>query len=138
MIKTSLHFPYISRSCSHLPIVEKMRTSRPSGLGPTLAALFCLLSFLSVSAASTNQTKWIEATDASGHVIYLDDARKPALYTQNFGDCLGNSLINVTRFDAAYYQDNGTVLFHLEGNTAVANESIMSILWSLTKDSPSC
>ncbi len=117
-----------------------MRTSRPTGLGPgpVLAALFFLLSFLSVSAGSANQTKWIEATDASGHVIYVDDARKPALYTQNFGDCLGSSLINVTRFDAAYYQDNMTVLFHLEGNTAVANETLMSMLWTLTKNPPSC
>jgi len=114
-----------------------MRTSRPSGLGLGLAALYFLLSFLSVSAASVKQTKWIEATDASGHVVYLDDARKPALYTQNFGDCLGSSLINVTRFDAAYYQDNMTVLFHLEGNTAVANESLMSMLWTLTKNASS-
>jgi len=103
-----------------------------------LAALFFLLSFLSLSAASANKTKWVEATDASGNVIYLDDARKPALYTQNFGDCLGSSLINVTRFDAAYYQDNMTVQFHLEGNTAVANESLMSMLWTLTKDSLNC
>lgn len=115
-----------------------MRTSRLIGLGPTLAALLVILSFLSVSAASANQTKWVEATDASGQVIYLDDARKPALYTQNFGDCLGSSLINVTRFDAAYYQDNMTVQFHLEGNTAVANESLMCMFWTSTKDSPSC
>ena len=30
-----------------------------------------------------------------------------------------------TLFDAAYYADNGTVLFHLEGNTAIANESLV-------------
>jgi hypothetical protein len=53
------------------------------------------------------------------------DDRRPALYTADYGDCLGESLINVTRFDAAYYQDNMTVLFHLEGQTALANESIM-------------
>lgn len=58
--------------------------------------------------------------------MYLADDRKPALYTQSFGDCLGNSVINVTRFDAAYYQDNMTVLFHLEGSTALTNESLMS------------
>lgn len=67
----------------------------------------------------------MQATSDSGESLLLLDARKPSLYTQNFGDCLGNSLINVTRFDAAYYKDNMTVLFHLEGNTAVANESIM-------------
>ena len=39
---------------------------------------------------------------------------------------MGGSTVNVTRFDAAYYKDNMTVLFHLEGNTAVKNESLMS------------
>ncbi|EMC94553.1 hypothetical protein BAUCODRAFT_50270, partial [Baudoinia panamericana UAMH 10762] len=53
------------------------------------------------------------------------DDRKPALYTQNFGDCLGNSLIDVTRFDAAYYRDNMTVLFHLAGSSQLMNESLM-------------
>ncbi|KAI4153504.1 MAG: hypothetical protein LQ341_000527 [Variospora aurantia] len=70
-------------------------------------------------------TKYIETTNDAGQSLWLRDARKPALYTQNFGDCLGSSLINVTRFDAAYYKDNMTVLFHLEGNTNVANESLI-------------
>lgn len=39
---------------------------------------------------------------------------------------MGGSSINVTRFDAAYYKDNMTVLFHLGGETALKNESIMS------------
>lgn len=60
-----------------------------------------------------------------GNRIYLEDNRQPALYTQNFGDCQGDSLINVTRFDAAYYRDNMTILFHLAGNTALTNESLM-------------
>ena len=68
----------------------------------------------------------VEATVAEGNTYLVADNRKPALYTQTFGDCLGGSSINVTRFDAAYYQDNMTVLFHLEGNTNVANESLMS------------
>lgn len=51
------------------------------------------------------------------------------MYTQNFGDCQGDSLINVTRFDAAYYKDNMTVLFHLEGNSALANENLMCKLY---------
>lgn len=61
-----------------------------------------------------------------GKTVYLDDDRRPSLYTANFGDCLGSSAVNVTRFDAAYYKDNMTVLFHLAGNTGVANESLMS------------
>ena len=67
----------------------------------------------------------MQYTTEDGQTLFLADDRKPSLYTQNFGDCLGSSLINVTRFDAAYYKDNMTVLFHLEGNTAAANESLM-------------
>lgn len=91
------------------------------------ASLLLLVSFLSlIDCTSTRDTQYVQATTSSGETVYLPDDRKPALYTQDFGDCLGGSLITVTRFDAAYYQDNMTVLFHLEGNTHVANESIMS------------
>lgn len=38
---------------------------------------------------------------------------------------MGNSQINVTRFDAAYYKDNMTVLFHLAGNTGIMNDNLM-------------
>ena len=93
-------------------------------------ALLVIGVFLSLAAtALCDDDLWIQTTNNAGETIYLRDDRKPALYTQDFGDCLGSSLINVTRFDAAYYQDNMTVLFHLEGNTNVANESIMSILF---------
>ena len=81
---------------------------------------------IGTAVAADGKTKYVTATNADGETVYLEDDRKPALYTQNFGDCLGSSTINVTRFDAAYYADNMTVLFHLEGNTAVANESLMS------------
>ena len=105
---TLLHFIWASRSWS--------------------AALLLILSFLSLTDFTlSDDTLWIQTTNSAGETIYLRDDRQPALYTQDFGDCLGSSLINVTRFDAAYYQDNMTVLFHLEGNTNVANESIMSI-----------
>ncbi|KAL9602028.1 MAG: hypothetical protein Q9219_002137 [cf. Caloplaca sp. 3 TL-2023] len=91
-----------------------------------LLALFQLLTVTSAAnVAVSGNTKYVETTTDSGETLWLPDARKPALYTQNFGDCLGSSLINVTRFDAAYYKDNMTVLFHLEGNTNVANESLM-------------
>lgn len=85
-----------------------------------------LVAFLSFSApARASNTTWIKYTGNDG-TVWLEDDRKPALYTQNFGDCQGDSLINVTRFDAAYYKDNMTVLFHLEGNSALTNESLMS------------
>ncbi len=81
-------------------------------------------SFCQYSRAAEPQ--YVQGFNEEGESIALLDYRKPALYTQNFGDCLGSSLINVTRFDAAYYKDNMTVLFHLQGNTAVRNESLMS------------
>ncbi|KAL8731139.1 MAG: hypothetical protein Q9181_004408 [Wetmoreana brouardii] len=92
--------------------------------------LITLLSLLTLTCGAdvgiaADGTKYVDTTTNDGQTIWLRDSRKPALYTQNFGDCLGSSLINVTRFDAAYYNDNMTVLFHLEGNTNVANESLM-------------
>lgn len=84
-----------------------------------------LLTFLSFNVlAGAEETQWIKYTGNQG-TVWLKDDRRPSLYTQNFGDCQGDSLINVTRFDAAYYKDNMTVLFHLEGNSALKNESLM-------------
>lgn len=97
-----------------------------------LLALFTFLSCISIAAASDDGTstdssgnRWITYQSPDGETVYLQDNRKPSLYTQNFGDCLGGSAINVTRFDAAYYQDNMTVLFHLAGNSGIANDSLM-------------
>ena len=85
-----------------------------------------LLCFLRTSrAANVNETRWITYQAPDGSTIYLDDDRQPAIFTGNFGDCLGNSLINVTRFDAAYYKDNMTILFHLAGTSGLTNESLM-------------
>lgn len=94
---------------------------------PGVFVLF--LSFLSLIryTSAAQDTQVVQTTTNSGETVYLMDDRRPALYTANFGDCLGSSLINVTRFDAAYYKDNMTVLFHLEGSTAVKNESLMSM-----------
>lgn len=96
--------------------------------------LLLAVPFLSyIHSGCAANTKYVQYTNDNGQAISLADDRRPALYTQNFGDCLGNSLINVTRFDAAYYKDNMTVLFHLEGNTAVANESLMRMVLLLLK-----
>ncbi|KAL8871076.1 MAG: hypothetical protein Q9174_003018 [Haloplaca sp. 1 TL-2023] len=97
------------------------------GLSILLIPLLSLLTptFAANVASTPEGVKYVETVTSEGNALWLRDTRKPALYTQNFGDCLGSSLINVTRFDAAYYQDNMTVLFHLEGNTNVANESLM-------------
>lgn len=98
-------------------------TTSASWYGVSLLFL-SLLSLCQYSLAA--EVKYVQATNAAGQTVSLLDNRKPALYTKNFGDCLGSSLINVTRFDAAYYNDNMTVLFHLQGSTAVRNESLMS------------
>lgn len=89
--------------------------------------LLLVVTFFSLCHPSlAAENKYVQVTTNDGQTVSLSDNRKPALYTKNFGDCLGSSLINVTRFDAAYYNDNMTVLFHLQGNTAVRNESLMS------------
>lgn len=92
--------------------------------------MLALLAFLTllpntVLAQSSANTQYISYQQEDGTTIYLKDDRQPALYTGNFGDCLGGSLVNVSRFDAAYYADNMTVLFHLEGSSAIQNESLV-------------
>ena len=91
--------------------------------------LLFLLSLPQLTLTATKNATYVEANGPGGEVIYLLDDRKPALYTQNFGSCLSDSLLSVTRFDAAYYQDNMTVSFHLEGSVgkALTNNSIMSM-----------
>ena len=85
-----------------------------------------LLAFTEQASAGNGQdTQYVQYTDNDGQNVWLADNRRPALYTQDFGDCMGDSLINVTRFDAAYYKDNMTVLFHLAGNSALTNQSLM-------------
>ena len=95
-----------------------------------MAALFSSLVLLTIPQLSSAQSEtYIQGTNAEGVTQWLADDRFPALYTGDFADCLGGqSLLNVTRFDAAYYADNMTVLFHLSGTTNLKNESIMSKL----------
>lgn len=102
---------------------------------PALLAIFAFFSSIQLSHAATSSTssassaatgtQYVTYQAPDGATEYLANDRRPALYTGNFGDCLGNSAINVTRFDAAYYKDNMTVLFHLEGNSALNNQSLM-------------
>jgi hypothetical protein len=107
----------------------RMAAGRSSLLSSWLGFLVLfgtLLSFATESIAATGQdTQYVEYTDNDGQTVWLADNRRPALYTQNFGDCMGDSLINVTRFDAAYYKDNMTVLFHLAGDSSLTNQSLM-------------
>ncbi|KAK5199399.1 hypothetical protein LTR47_006821 [Exophiala xenobiotica] len=102
-----------------------MASVRSQTLFSWFTAWSILVTLLSISTpAAADNVTWIKYTGNDG-TIWLKDDRRPALYTQNFGDCQGDSLINVTRFDAAYYKDNMTVLFHLEGSSALTNESLM-------------
>lgn len=91
------------------------------------AALLLALSALSlVGYARADVVDYITGTDANGVTRELAVNRYPGLYTGDFGDCLGGqSLFNITKFDAAYYADNLTVLFHLDGSTNIKNESLM-------------
>lgn len=91
-----------------------------------LLSTFAILNTISPVLASSSPA-YVVSTNSEGETIQLLDSRTPALFTGDFGDCMGGqSLINVTTFDAAYYADNMTVLFHLAGNTNLQNESVMS------------
>ncbi|KAI8966378.1 TRP-domain-containing protein [Daldinia sp. FL1419] len=82
------------------------------------------LAFLSTTWA--RETQYISGLSLDGVRAELALDRRPALYTGDFGDCLGGqSLLNVTKFDAAFYYDNSTVLFHLDGTTNIRNEAVM-------------
>lgn len=91
----------------------------------TRGTLVCWLLLLSgISVALTEEPEYVVATK-NGKQFRVPDNRQPALYTADYGDCLGKSTINVTRFDAAYYKDNMTIIFHLAGETGLAKEDIM-------------
>ncbi|CUS13888.1 unnamed protein product [Tuber aestivum] len=64
----------------------------------------------------------------------LRDDRKPALYTADYGDCMEDSAIKITRFDAAYYSDNMTISFNINGYTTLVNESLMNLKINLNSD----
>ncbi|KAF2859690.1 TRP-domain-containing protein [Piedraia hortae CBS 480.64] len=99
-----------------------------SAMLSAVIAVLMAVGFVGPVEAAAPKEQIITYQGPSGQPVYLRDDRQPALFTGNFGDCLGNSLINVTRFDAAYYKDNMTVLFHLEGNSGLANESLMMFI----------
>ncbi|KAL5433279.1 hypothetical protein PMIN06_011742 [Paraphaeosphaeria minitans] len=90
---------------------------------PLFAFLLLVLALLS-PVVSAVQEGYVVGTIGGQEYLVKDD-RRPSLYTQDFGDCMGGSSINVTRFDAAYYKDNMTILFHLGGETDLKNETIM-------------
>ncbi|KAI0130550.1 hypothetical protein BJ170DRAFT_681998 [Xylariales sp. AK1849] len=83
-------------------------------------------SFIVIPTTSAANTTYISGTSLDGVTRQLAVDRTPALYTGDFGDCLGGqSLLNVTKFDAAFYYDNSTILFHLDGITNIKSEALM-------------
>jgi hypothetical protein len=92
-----------------------------------MAVFWLIVALLNlIPATLARDTVYTLGTDAEGISRRLAVDRQPALYTGDFGDCLGGqSLFNITKFDAAYYADNLTVLFHLDGTTSIKNESLM-------------
>lgn len=87
----------------------------------TLAFTSCFL-----PTANARETVYIKGLGLDGVNRDLDVSRYPALYTGDFYDCMGGeSLFNITKFDVAYYADNLTVLFHLDGTTNIRKEDIM-------------
>jgi hypothetical protein len=104
-----------------------MARLRPIFTSWTRSLIFPLALFLAIPTLTYANVTYILGTDADGITRELADNRYPALYTGQFGDCMGgSSLLNVTAFDAAYYADNMTVLFHLIGTTNLQNDSVMS------------
>ncbi|RDL41073.1 uncharacterized protein BP5553_01052 [Venustampulla echinocandica] len=95
---------------------------------PWTAAFISSLAIINtiIPSARAAELETIQGLNTKGeqHTLLVD--RYPALYTGDFGDCMGGqSLINLTSFDAAYYADNMTVLFNLAGTTNLRNESLM-------------
>ncbi|KAK9424097.1 putative ML-like domain-containing protein [Seiridium unicorne] len=89
-------------------------------------ALALVLESLLIATAFAKNTTYISGTSLDGVTSKLAVDRTPALYTGDFGDCLGGqSLLNVTKFDAALYYDNSTILFHLDGTTNLKSEALM-------------
>lgn len=89
-----------------------------------LVTLLIFLQFSRHVFAAANVT-YVEITNSQGKTEMVEDNRQPALYTGPFGDCLADSSVSISRFDVAYYADNLTVSLHIEGSTALVNESIM-------------
>lgn len=105
--------------------------AQPASRWVVLTLLLIVLSFLRPVLAEVNLDDYV-AIQVNGNEVHVKDNRQPSLYTGNYGDCGNGSQINVTRFDAAYYRDNQTVVFHLGGDTMLRNESIMSTVLEMS------
>ncbi|KFY96280.1 hypothetical protein V498_02750 [Pseudogymnoascus sp. VKM F-4517 (FW-2822)] len=98
--------------------------------GATIVTLALAATLPALIHATSEEKHLVKGTASPGKKVkLLANNRYPALYTGKFGDCLGgHSLVDVTGFDAAYYADNMTVMFHLTGTTKIKNDSIMAYI----------
>jgi hypothetical protein len=104
--------------------------SSPASWATALVSCLAIINTIIPSVAAQD-TRTISGTNADGVTQTLLVDRTPALFTGDFGDCMGgNSLMNITSFDAAYYADNMTVLFNLAGTSNLLNQSLMCMLSS--------
>lgn len=97
-----------------------------SRLLPRLLAV-CMVFLALLPLALAREREFVISQDNQGNTIWLADDRKPALYTDNFGSCLDNGLVDVTRFDAALYHDNMTLMFDIQGTTNLTRDPVMSM-----------
>lgn len=97
--------------------------------GATIVTLALAATLPALIHATSEEKHLVKGTASPGKKVkLLANDRYPALYTGKFGDCLGgHSLVDVTGFDAAYYADNMTVMFHLTGTTKIKNDNIMGM-----------
>jgi hypothetical protein len=84
------------------------------------AAAGCLALGLATTAfAQTDETDIEKRYDAL-------EKQHPSLYTGDYGDCLGGeSLFNITKYDAAYYRKDKALLFQMNGATSVREENVI-------------
>lgn len=93
------------------------------------ALLLLLLGVLVIPSAADQikEKAYVYGTGTDGETRQLAVDRRPALYTGDYGDCLGGAgMFNVTKFDGAYYADNMTIVLHLDATSNIRNESTMS------------
>ncbi|KAK4466910.1 putative flavin carrier protein 2 precursor [Cladorrhinum samala] len=94
------------------------------GLRGPVGFLFCFFTWATVSQART--VSYSTGTDKDGITRQLASNRDPSLFTGDYGNCLGGeSPFQISKYDAAYYADNMTIAFHLEGSSYLDNETFI-------------
>lgn len=75
--------------------------------------------------ATTTSAQQNEEPDLQERYDELEK-QHPSLYTGGYADCLGGeSLFNITKYDAAYYRKEKALLFQMNGATSVREESVI-------------